>query len=248
MMRLRAEGLRIVRRAAAILSDLSLDLGERGLVAIAGPNGAGKSTLVKCLAGVLRPDAGDVFLGDRPLRDWSGQARAKAIGYLPQHFEPHWDFTSAEILAMGAARAGLAAPEAPALAPLLNARWSTLSGGERTRVLLAAVEAGRPAILIADEPAANLDVARQIEALVRLRKHAKTGLAIVVLHDLNLALRSADRLIVLEHGRVRLDGAPLDVAQSPDFDAIFGVAFVRERLADGLWLRPQRFDGEPDVS
>jgi ABC-type cobalamin/Fe3+-siderophores transport system ATPase subunit len=239
MMRLRAEGLQVVRRSRAILNDVSLDLGERGLIAIAGPNGAGKSTLVKCLAGVLAPDRGDVYLGDRPLGRWPGKVRAAKIGYLPQHFEPHWDFTSAEILAIGAARAGLAAPDTPALAPLLNSRWSTLSGGERTRVLFAAIESGRPSILIADEPAANLDVARQVEALARLRAHAKAGLAVVVLHDLNLALRSADRLIVLENGRIRLDGSPADVALSPDLDAIFGVGFVRERLPDGLWLLPQ---------
>jgi iron complex transport system ATP-binding protein len=228
-----------VRRGRAILDRVSLDFGASGLVAIAGPNGAGKSTLVKCLAGVVAPDEGDVTLHSRPLRAWPGKERARRIGYLPQQFEPHWDFTGAEVLAMGAARAGLPPPEAPELAPLLQARWSMLSGGERTRVLFAAIEAGRPAILLADEPAANLDVARQVEALQRLRAHAAAGLAVVVVHDLNLALRAADRLIVLQEGRVALDGPPEDVAADCTLDAVFRVRFIRERLAGRLWLRPE---------
>lgn len=239
MIDLRAQSVRVVRGARPILDGVSLDFGSSGLIAIAGPNGVGKSTLLKCLAGILPVDGGQVILGDRPLEAWPWGARAKQLGYLPQHFEPHWDFTGAEILALGAARAGMPTPELPTLAPLLRARWSTLSGGERARVLFAAVEAGRPAVLLADEPAASLDVARQIEALTRLRAHARTGLAIVVLHDLNMALRCADRLIVLDQGRVRLDGSPLEVAHSIELDSVFGVDFARERLNDGVWLRPR---------
>lgn len=239
MIDLRAQSVRVVRGARPILDGVSLDLGDRGLIAIAGPNGAGKSTLLKCLAGVIPVDGGQVIFGNRPLEAWAGGARAKNLGYLPQHFEPHWDFTGGEIVALGAARAGMPTPDLPSLAPLLLARWSTLSGGERTRILFAAVEAGRPAVLLADEPAASLDVARQIEALSRLRVHAQAGLAIVVLHDLNLALRCADRLIVLEQGRVRLDGTPLEVAHSLELDSVFGVDFAREQLSDGVWLRPK---------
>lgn len=239
MTALRAESLAVVRHRRTILDDVSLDLGVRGLIAIAGPNGAGKSTLVRCLAGVLTPDAGKVILGERALQSWPAAERAKRIGYLPQHFGPHWDFTAEEILAMGAARAGLPPPDAPELASLRTARWSTLSGGERARVLFAAIAAGRPHLILADEPAANLDVARQIEAMRRLRAHAESGLAIVVLHDLNLALRTADRLIVMDHGRIRLDGRPEDVVRDSTLDTVFGVEFTREPLADGLWLRPR---------
>lgn len=239
MIELRAEAVRVVRGARTILEGVSLDLGRSGLIAIVGPNGAGKSTLLKCLAGVIPVDGGQVFLGERPLENWSGVERAKQLGYLPQHFEPHWDFTGAEILTLGAARSGLPTPDLPDLAPLLDARWSTLSGGERARVLFAAIEAGRPSILLADEPAASLDVARQIEALTRLRAHAQAGLAIVVLHDLNMALRCADRVIVLDRSGVRLDGPPVGVASSFELDAIFNCEFVREKLESGIWLRPK---------
>lgn len=241
MSQLRTDSLGVIRRGRSILDDVTLNLGDRGLIAIVGPNGAGKSTLLKCLAGIMTPDSGHVMLDDRSLQTWPGRMRAKKMGFLPQHFEPHWDFIGAEILAIGAARAGVPTPEAPELSALLASRWSTLSGGERTRVLFAAIEAGQPAILLADEPAANLDIARQIEAMKRLRAHSTTGLAVVVLHDLNLAVRGADRLIVIHNGKVMMDGVPAEVAQNAMLDEIFGIAFLREQLSDGLWIRPKEF-------
>ena len=146
MTALSADKLTVRRGNATLLDGLSLSLGPTGSVAVIGPTGAGKSTLLKVLAGIERPTSGRILLGDRDLATLSHATRAHSIGFVPQHFDPHWDLSVAELVRLGAERGERVTQDAVdaamarfELAELGARRWSTLSGGERARVLLATV-------------------------------------------------------------------------------------------------------------
>ncbi|HEY2871182.1 MAG TPA: ABC transporter ATP-binding protein, partial [Reyranella sp.] len=172
MSALSAENLQVARGKSTLLRQISLNFDATESVAIIGPNGAGKSTLLKALAGTIAPTEGRVRLGGRNLAELPAAERAQSIGFLPQHFEPHWDLGVAELLEIGAARShDLAADTlektvaAFELGGLERRRWSTLSGGERARVLLAMVLVVDPPVLLADEPAASLDIRHRLDLL-----------------------------------------------------------------------------------
>jgi iron complex transport system ATP-binding protein len=224
----------------ALIDDLSLDLRPGELVGLVGPNGAGKTTLLRHLAGLRTPTSGRIALNGRELATWSAAERSRAIGYVPQHFEPAWDYTAREILALGASRspgAGARMPDVAAsyeLAPLLDRRWSKLSGGERARTLLAAVLVAEPPVLLADEPGAGLDIRHRLDLLQRLRALAPGRILLVVMHELELAVRYCDRLIVLHRGRAALDGPARDVAADTALDEIFETRFQRVAIDPAL--------------
>lgn len=214
-MNLSANGLCL----AARLSDIAVSLRPGDVTAICGPNGAGKSSLLACLAGLLAPDDGKVALGDQPIAALSPRERARLIGYLPQQGEVAWDVSVETLAALGRLpwNAGAAADRAAvdaALAALdlqdLRLRpVSRLSGGEKARALLARVLAGQPRWLLADEPLANLDLAHQLALLRQFRRLAEDGGGVVlVMHDLAQAMNNADRVVVLDGGRVAADGPP----------------------------------------
>ncbi len=239
-----ADRLVVKRGAATLLDGLSLSSSATGSIAVTGPNGAGKSTLLKVLAGIERPSAGQVRIGERALSTLSGSERARTIGFLPQFFEPHWDLSVAELVRLGAERAGQTTPDTVQrmratfeLTGLEHRRWSTLSGGERARVLLATVLAVDPPLLLADEPAAALDIRHRLEVIGALAHRGRERLSIVVVHDLDLAFRFFDRVILLDRGTIVADGPAAGLIDDPRLDATFGVRFERLRTADGVILR-----------
>lgn len=201
------------------LRGVSLALRPGEVTAICGPNGAGKSSLLSCLAGLLPPASGAIMLDDAPLGSLHPEARARALGYLPQTPEVAWDVSVQTLASLGrlpwrtsasedssAVDAALEALDLPAFA---HRPVSQLSGGERARALLARVLAGTPRWLLADEPLANLDLAHQLGLLGHLRACADQGMGVVlVLHDLALAMNHADRVVVLDHGIIAADGPP----------------------------------------
>ena len=244
MTRLVATGVTVERGRARLLDDAALLLGPGELLGIVGPNGAGKSTLLRCLAGLVRPERGEVTVDGRHVTALSGPERTRLIGYVPQSFTPAWDVSARDVVEMGAggagsparagsaARAGASAGIAAAIAAhelgaLLDRRWSALSGGERARALLAAVLVATPPILLADEPGASLDIKHRLGLLARLRAYAETRAVAVVMHDLDLALRFCDRILVLDGGRVVLDAPRDEAAHHPALDAAFGIALRR---------------------
>lgn len=226
-MRLAARGLLVGERVGPL--DLVLEPGR--VTAICGPNGAGKSSLLRALAGLLPPDAGEVCLADQPLPGWSLRDRARAVGFLPQGAELAWDVTVRSLVALGRTPHGdrATAPVEAALAaldcsPLADRRVFSLSGGERARVLLARVLAGEPRWILADEPFAALDLGHQGAMLDHLRRLAKVGVGVaVVVHDLALARNGADRVVVLNEGRVAADGPPERALGPEVIAAVWGV-------------------------
>jgi ABC-type cobalamin/Fe3+-siderophores transport system ATPase subunit len=244
-MKLSAQQLSFVRAGLHIVREATLDFQATGATAIIGPNGAGKSTLVKMLAGVLAPSAGRACLEGRDLAKLAPRERAAWIGYLPQHFDPYWDLPVCELIELGAGRGGsrpAATVEQVAqrfeLSPLLTHRWSSLSGGERSQVLLAMVLAVDPPVLIADEPAAALDIQHRLALVQALAARGREALCIVVMHDLDLALRFFERIVVIEQGRVAIDASAASLLSDERLDRIFHVRFERLRSTDGVVLHP----------
>jgi ABC-type cobalamin/Fe3+-siderophores transport system ATPase subunit len=244
MTRLAANDVGLKRGGATLLSDLSLGFAAGETVAIVGPNGAGKSLFLKILAGIERPTSGGTLLNGRAMSGYSARERARHIGYVPQQFQPHWDFTVFDLVRLGAERAAavsqsnvILAIEAAGLGPLRDRRWSSLSGGERARVLLTAVTAAGPSVLLADEPAASLDAKYRIEVCRALAHRQEERLSIVVMHDLDLAFHLFDRVILMGAGRVVADGPAAEVAQSDALDRVFGVTFERVGSKGAVGLR-----------
>ncbi len=219
---------------AARLSGVSLALRPGEVTAICGPNGAGKSSLLACLAGLLHGERDAVTLDGEPIERIAPRARAQVIGYLPQSAELAWDLSVETLAGLGrlpwraeptednaAVEAALAAME---LVDLRRRPLSQLSGGERARALLARVLAGTPQWLLADEPLANLDLAHQLALLARFRALADQGLGVVlVLHDLAHAINHADRVVVLQGGKVAADGAPEEALAEQVLASVWGV-------------------------
>jgi len=246
-MSLDVEALTLSLAGRPVLDRVSACFQSGRITAVLGPNGAGKSTLLACLAGLRLPDSGAVLLDGQPRSGLSPRILARRIGLLPQTADVHWDVDVATLVGLGryphrgrwgktpadhaAIAAAMAATDVSAFAkrPVLS-----LSGGERARVLLARVLAGQPDWLLADEPLANLDPAHQIDALACLRAVASSGAGVVVvLHDLNHALRVADAVLLLDQGRVVAEGAP-DAVLTPDRIArTYGISAHIGITADG---------------
>ncbi|MXP27396.1 ATP-binding cassette domain-containing protein [Porphyrobacter algicida] len=226
-MRLAAQAISVAKR----LSDVSLMLEPGTITAICGPNGAGKSTLLETLAGLLEPDSGAALLDGEPLAAMTPRTRGQKIGYLPQAHEIAWDVPVRSLVALGRMPHGDSdpAPVAASLAALdlqsfAERRAQSLSGGETARVLLARVLAGEPAWILADEPLAALDLAHQLALLRHLRSAAKAGAGVVlVLHDLALAMNHADRVVVLDKGRVAADGGCENALATEVVERVWGV-------------------------
>ena len=231
---------------AGRLEQASLALRPGEVTAICGPNGAGKSTLLACLAGILTPDAGDVGLAGADLAAMPARERARALGYLPQGGEVAWDVSVETLVGLGrlpwrgaaghSARASRdedaaaveAALEAMDLLGLRGRRVSRLSGGERARALLARVLAGQPGWILADEPLAALDLGHGAGLIARLGEQARpetgAGVGVVlVLHDLAVAMNHADRVVVMDGGRVVADGAPGEALREEVIGRVWGV-------------------------
>jgi iron complex transport system ATP-binding protein len=232
MIELQDVGVSIGR--AHLLADVGLCLRPGELVCVAGPNGAGKSTLVRVVAGALQPTQGRVDFFGRPLSEIGGAELARRRAVVSQRSEIAFGFTSLEVVLLGrhphserpegkrdleAAQQALQLVEVGHLA---ERDVTTLSGGERQRVEIARalaqltsdVPAGETALLL-DEPTSNLDLAHQHAVLALARATSQQGrLVVAVLHDLNLAAQYADRLVLLEGGRVAADGPPRDILNS----------------------------------
>jgi iron complex transport system ATP-binding protein len=252
--RLVANGITVTRGSRRIVdaADLTLNAGE--FTVLAGPNGAGKTTLARAMAGLIAADGTIAFEG-RDIHVLSPRARAVALAYLPQGHEFHWPMRVDGIVALGREphadpfsrhsatdRAAIArAMDATAVTVFADRLISTLSGGERARVAIARALATEAAVLIADEPTAALDQRHQLVVMDLLRRTAHAGTAVLaIIHDLTLAMRFADRVVVMADGRIVANDDPT-LALTPERIAeIFGVAVNRVETPDGPLLLPSR--------
>ncbi|HJP55884.1 MAG TPA: ABC transporter ATP-binding protein [Gemmatimonadales bacterium] len=208
------------------LDGVSFEAHPGQLLAISGPNGSGKTTLLRALLGLLPPEAGTAVIGERPAVEWGREALARAVGVVPQREETVFPLTVGDMVMLGryarlgpVAAAGRAdhAAVAQALARcdvtgLASRRVDELSGGEWQRVRVARAIAQEPRILILDEPTTSLDVRHAMELFELMRELVTDGLTgIVITHELNLAARFADRMLLLDGGRVAAAGRAAEV-------------------------------------
>ena len=239
-----ANGVRVEIGGIAIVDDVSI-VGKRGeFLGIIGPNGAGKTTLLKVLAGLHKPTSGWVSIGGARIGDMAVSTRSKRIAYVPQSAGAH-PFTAIEMVLMGRyphlRRFQIEAEDDDEIAfdamarldvgEFKDRRVDTLSGGERQRVLLARALAQQGDVLFVDEPITSLDIKHQLLSLQVLKDEAiQRDVAVcAVLHDLNMAARYCDRLVLMAGGRVVADGDANSVITESRIEEVFGVR-VRVRL------------------
>ncbi|MEQ8234119.1 MAG: ABC transporter ATP-binding protein [Gammaproteobacteria bacterium] len=235
---LEARSLGVTRGARSVLDSIDLQLACGEFVGLIGPNGAGKTTLLRALAGLEPLAAGSVHYDGTPLAALAASARARWCGYHAQAPELHWPLAVATIVALGrlphgarperlgeADRAAVARALARTELDALAARaGDTLSGGELARVHIARLLAGEHRVLLADEPIANLDPRYQLAIMGLLAEHAAGGGAVaVVLHDLAIAARYCDRLLLLDAGHIVAAGPPQAVLTPVQVARTFGV-------------------------
>ena len=245
---LRASGIsvRLGNVLAVDQAELTLRAGE--LVALVGPNGAGKTTLIRALAGLISAE-GEIMLGDRRLSDMTSRERARAVAYLPQGHIFHWPMPVAALVALGrhphvdpfstpSPQDRLAINRAmarTALEPFGHRLITTLSGGERARVALARALATEAPVLLTDEPTAALDPRHQLLVMELLRSAARDGGAVLaILHDLTLAARFADRVLVMDAGRIVADGKPGEALSPQRVAQTFGVDIINVDTGEGM--------------
>lgn len=208
------------------------------IVGLVGPNGAGKSTLIRLLAGLLEPASGSVNHQGRGLSSLSPQARGRLVGYVEQAGRAAWPMSVLNVVALGrlphgeanaaAHPAVTAAIEACDLTGLTDRTVTSLSGGERTRALMARALAGEPRILLADEPTAGLDPLHQLRVMEILRRLADGGVAVLIAsHDLTMAARYCDRLLAMVDARIIEQGPPAALIESGALERVYGVQWLK---------------------
>jgi len=237
-----AQGLNVTLASRLVLSDVSLALASGHLVALVGPNGAGKTTLLRALAGLV-PSDGAIRICDDALSSLGLHERARRFGYLPQGHLVHWPLPARDIVALGRYPHGatdparLTAKDADAVLRAMQAadvmefserRVTELSSGERSRVALARVLAVEAPVILADEPTSSLDPRHQLDVMQTLRAAANKGtLVIVVTHDLGLAARFADTVLVLSEGRLVSQGTPAQALSEQVIGEVFRISAYR---------------------
>jgi iron complex transport system ATP-binding protein len=237
------------------LNGVSMVVEEGAFYAVLGPNGSGKSTLLRALLGVVRPHTGEVSLRGIPLDRWHRRELARTVGVVPQLESVAFPLTVRELVAMGryphlgplraegeADRIAIRqALEQCDVARLRERPITTLSGGELQRVRIARALAQEPRALALDEPTASLDIRHEMSIFELLRRSVDEGLTVlVVTHNLNIAARFADRLLVLDRGKVAAEGVAEDVLTEEVLGRVYQwpVSVQREQATGGLQVTP----------
>lgn len=234
------------------LDDMTARIRAGAVTGIVGPNGAGKTTMLRAALGLQPFSQGAVRVLDKPLGEWSREALARALAYLPQGGEARWPMLARDVVLLGRLphRAGfksadikdrLAAEDALARCDatvFASRRMDELSAGERSRVLFARALATGSSVLLADEPAAYLDPAHQLGLMDLVKEEARRGTAVVVtLHDLSLAARHCDEVLVLDEGRVAAVGPPQTSLSNDTLARVFRIAPVGDSAGLGAFQR-----------
>jgi iron complex transport system ATP-binding protein len=244
-----------------VLAQVSLAIGSGEFFVVIGPNGSGKTTLMKLMCGILKPEPGRIRIHGRDLRSYSHRRLARTVAYVPQLLEVNFPFTVEEAVLLGRApRQGIlgipkavdldAARRAMAFTgveELAERKLDQLSGGEQQRVSIARALCQEPDIILLDEPTASLDLSHQLrlmDLMERLRRE-RAVTVVMVSHDVNLAAMYADRLLLLDNGRIAHLGAPVDVLTAQNLEAAYGCRLMVDESPFGglprVALVPEKF-------
>jgi iron complex transport system ATP-binding protein len=233
--KLEIRGIQFAYNSKPVLNDIYFEVLDREVVGIIGPNGSGKSTLLKCINKILKPQVGTILLEEIEIDKIDRNDLAKKIGYVPQSESSKFPITVFDAILMGRK-------------PYLNWRPSSqdldkvaemiemlnldefamrdigaISGGQRQKVIMARALVQEPEALLLDEPTSNLDLRHQLEVLNIVRKQVVNGINVIVsIHDLNLAARYCDKLIMIKDGTIFAAGGP-EILNSENIETVFGV-------------------------
>lgn len=257
---LQANNIHLALNGQPVLQNINLQLHPGEFVGLIGPNGAGKTSLLRILADLQKADSGDVQLqlaadDIQALSKISAQTRARLLAYLPQQEKPAWPLTVEHLVGLGRApwRAPMGKKTAQDLAAIAHALQITeiqhlahrpvneLSGGELQRCMLARVLAGEAKGILADEPIAALDPYHQLHIMELMQAHARQGGAVIAaLHDLGLAARYCDRLILLNHGSMVAQGEPITVLTTENLAKVYGITAHVDCREEGVVIIPRQ--------
>ncbi len=215
------------RQGSLLLRDVTLSLQPRECLAVVGPNGAGKSTLLKVIAGLLRPSAGSAKLHGKEASGLLPLERSRIVGLVPQRLAHIPPFTVREFLELSGLERG---EESLALVRHLEEKLLTqLSGGELQRALIAGAVAQGATLLLLDEPTASLDPVgrKEVEEVLRACRESMHLSYIIVTHDISLAVRAADSVMIMKEGRLVWHGVPGDTRLVSELSAAYGCGFVQ---------------------
>jgi iron complex transport system ATP-binding protein len=244
-------GLTFRHGPCSVLSDVSLRMDAAEVIALAGPNGAGKSTLLNILSGWWNGYEGACSYAGREVKSWDRTEFARRVAHVPQQLPALLPFTVREVVSTGCAPHAVTwlenaaerstideAMKAADCYKLRTRAFESLSGGEKQRVLLAAALAQKAECLLLDETTAHLDIAHQVAFWQLLRQLQQRGiLSIVITHDLNLAAAHADRVLLLEHGRLAADAEPEEALRAETIARVFAVPVRRHQSESGFWIQ-----------
>lgn len=227
---------------------------ENGFIGIIGPNGSGKTTLLKSISGVLKPRSGIILLDGKDVYELKAKDVARNMAVVPQDTSMKFDFTVMEVVLMGRnphlGRFDIENSndmEIAEKAMKLTNTWhladrsiTEISGGERQRVIIARALTQEPRILLLDEPTSHLDINYQIEILDLIKELSKRLVVIAVFHDLNLAARYCDELILLSDGIIFASGKPEEVITPENIESVYGIEVIVKHDSGRLIIHPQR--------
>lgn len=234
-----------------ILRDVTLNIEEGQVISIVGPNGAGKSTLLKCMVRLLKPKQGAVYLNGKDIATRKSRELARDMGYIPQTSKevfsltvletvllgrkPHlqWDITPGDLAVVSEVMKFMD------IENLAERPLDQLSGGQKQKVFVARALAQQPEIFLFDEPTSNLDIRHQLEVFAIIKRlAAKEGrIVIVVVHDLNLAARFSDQLVMLKEGSIHAVGHPKEVITEENIKDVYNVSasIIHSELGSYIW-------------
>lgn len=236
-MRLTVKDVEFRYTSVPILSEVNLEVAAAEILGVVGPNGAGKTTLLRCIDRILRPQKGCILVDTQDIQKLSRMELARAIGYIPQSVSPVFPVTVFDAVLMGRRpyiswRASDADRDKVLqtlyllhIEDLAMREIHELSGGQLQKVFIARALAQEPAVLLLDEPTSNLDIKHQLEVLGLIKSVVKEkGIsAIMAIHDLNLAARYADRIIMMNRGMIVSAGDPVSVLTRENIQQVYGV-------------------------
>jgi iron complex transport system ATP-binding protein len=252
MTELHAKNISVMADGQTLVENASLQLRQGELVVMLGPNGAGKTMLLRAILGMNAKSTGSSTLGEAEIGKLSPMQRAKQISYLPQRRPLAWPNTVRDVVALGRFSHGvslgrLSKQDAAAvdqaihscdLDTLAERNTDTLSGGELARVHVARAMAAQAPLLIADEPIAALDPRHQLSILELIRRYVDNGGgALLVLHEITLAARFADRLVWMADGQIVADGSPMETCTEQQLRDVFAVSATVRSDTDGFDIR-----------
>jgi iron complex transport system ATP-binding protein len=220
-----------------VLKEIELSVGAGELLSIVGPNGSGKSTFLKCINRILKPKQNTVLIDGKDVGSLDLKELSKIVGYVPQSSTSTFPFTVFDVVLMGRKpyiHWNIGEHDNEIVAEMLDflgighlamRHFDELSGGEQQKVIIARALAQQPKLLILDEPTSSLDIKHQLEILCMLRSltHSKERSVIVSMHDLNLASRFSDRMLMVKKGCVYAVGTPSEVITEQNIEAVYGI-------------------------